>query len=54
MRCMPAVRPFAAEDAPAAALIIEGLPDYFTEDVPERCSTTPASTTPGFSPIPVP
>ena len=36
MRCMPAVRPFAAEDAPAAALIIEGLPDYFTEDVPAK------------------
>lgn len=33
---MPAVRRFTSEDAPAAALIIEGLPDYFTEDVPEK------------------
>jgi GNAT superfamily N-acetyltransferase len=36
MRHMPAVRPFAAEDAAAAVAIIEGLPDYFTEDVPAK------------------
>jgi len=36
MTDMPAVRRFTTEDAPAAALIIEGLPDYFTEDVPEK------------------
>ena len=33
---MPAVRRFTTEDAPTAALIIEGLPDYFTEDVPAK------------------
>ena len=33
---MPAVRRFTSEDAPAAALIIEGLPDYFTKNVPEK------------------
>jgi hypothetical protein len=31
---MPAVRRFQAGDAPAAAAIIRGLPDYFTDDVP--------------------
>lgn len=36
MTDMPAVRRFTTEDAPAASLIIQGLPDYFTEDVPER------------------
>jgi GNAT superfamily N-acetyltransferase len=36
MTSMPAVRRFITEDAPAAALIIEGLPDYFTEDVPAK------------------
>jgi GNAT superfamily N-acetyltransferase len=36
MNDMPAVRRFSAEDAAAAALIIEGLPDYFTEDVPAK------------------
>ena len=33
---MTSVRRFTTSDAPAAALIIEGLPDYFTEDVPEK------------------
>ena len=33
---MPAVRRFTTEDAPAARLIIEGLPGYFTADVPEK------------------
>lgn len=29
-------RRFQAEDAPAAAGIVRGLPEYFTDDVPER------------------
>ena len=33
---MPAVRRFAAEDAPAVVAIIQGLPDYFTDDVPAK------------------
>ena len=33
---MPAVRRFAAGDGPAAAAIIRGLPDYFTDDVPAK------------------
>ena len=33
---MPAVRRFEAGDAPAAAAIIRGLPDYFTDDVPAQ------------------
>ena len=36
MACMPAVRRFAAEDAPAVTAIIRGLPDYFTDDVPAK------------------
>src|SRR5215469_12282107 len=36
MTSMPAVRRFTTKDAPAAALIIAGLPNYFTEDVPEK------------------
>jgi GNAT superfamily N-acetyltransferase len=36
MNPVPAVRRFAAEDAAAAAAIIEGLPDYFTDDVPAK------------------
>jgi GNAT superfamily N-acetyltransferase len=36
MRGMPAVRPFEAGDAAAAVAIIEGLPDYFTDDVPAK------------------
>jgi hypothetical protein len=47
MTDMPAVRRFTTEDAPAAALIIEGLPDYFTEDVPEKCSAMLTGMTPG-------
>ena len=31
-----AVRRFTAGDAPAAASIIRGLPDYFTDDVPAK------------------
>lgn len=31
-----AVRRFAAEDAPSAAAIVRGLPDYFTDDVPAK------------------
>jgi ribosomal protein S18 acetylase RimI-like enzyme len=33
---MSAVRPFQAGDAPAATAIVRGLPDYFTEDVPDK------------------
>ena len=36
MNHMPAVRRFAAEDAPAVAAIIRSLPDYFTDDVPAK------------------
>src|SRR6478609_6506592 len=36
MACMPAVRRFAAGDAPAVTAIIRGLPDYFTDDVPAK------------------
>ena len=36
MARMPAVRRFAAGDAPAITAIIRGLPDYFTEDVPAK------------------
>jgi hypothetical protein len=36
MARMPAVRRFAAGDAPAVAAIIRGLPDYFTDDVPGK------------------
>jgi ribosomal protein S18 acetylase RimI-like enzyme len=32
----PAVRPFATGDIPAAAAIVRGLPDYFTDDVPAK------------------
>jgi GNAT superfamily N-acetyltransferase len=43
MNHMPAVRPFQAGDAPAAAAIIRGLPDYFTEDVPAKAERDAAS-----------
>jgi ribosomal protein S18 acetylase RimI-like enzyme len=33
---MSAVRPFQAGDASAATAIVRGLPDYFTEDVPDQ------------------
>ena len=33
---MVAVRRFEAGDAPAAAAIIRGLPEYFTDDVPDK------------------
>lgn len=36
MARMPAVRRFAAGDAPAVTAIIRGLPDYFTDDVPAK------------------
>jgi ribosomal protein S18 acetylase RimI-like enzyme len=36
MAPMPAVRRFAAGDAPAVTAIIRGLPDYFTDDVPAK------------------
>jgi hypothetical protein len=43
MNHMLAVRRFAAGDAPAAAAIIRGLPDYFTDDVPARAERDAAS-----------
>src|SRR5579864_8705822 len=35
---MLAVRRFTAGDAPAVMAIIRGLPDYFTDDVPEKAT----------------
>jgi ribosomal protein S18 acetylase RimI-like enzyme len=43
MSHMPAVRRFQAGDAPAAAAIIQGLPDYFTDDVPAKAERDAAS-----------
>jgi GNAT superfamily N-acetyltransferase len=43
MNRMFAVRPFQAGDAPAATAIVRGLPDYFTEDVPDRVEHDAAS-----------
>jgi GNAT superfamily N-acetyltransferase len=43
MNHMPAVRRFEAGDAPAAAAIIRGLPDYFTDDVPAKVQRDAAS-----------
>jgi ribosomal protein S18 acetylase RimI-like enzyme len=43
MNHMPAVRRFRAADAPAAAAIIRGLPDYFTGDVPATAVRDAAS-----------
>ncbi len=43
MTHMPAVRRFQAGDAPAAAAIIQGLPDYFTADVPAKAGRDAAS-----------
>ncbi len=40
---MIAVRPFEATDVPAAVAIIRGLPDYFTDDVPEKLERDAAS-----------
>jgi hypothetical protein len=33
---MLAVRPLTAGDIPAAVVIVRGLPDYFTDDVPGK------------------
>jgi hypothetical protein len=52
MNHMLAVRRFAAGDAPAAAAIIRGLPDYFTDDVPAKVERDAPATRPGSSPIP--
>jgi hypothetical protein len=38
-----AVRRFAAGDAPAAIVIVRGLPDYFTADGPARVERDVAS-----------
>ena len=43
MNHMPAVRRFQPGDAPAAAAIIRGLPDYFTDDVPAKAERDAAS-----------
>ena len=43
MNHMPAVRRFEAGDAAAAAAIIQGLPDYFTDDVPAKAVSDAAS-----------
>ena len=43
MNHMPAARRFAAGDGPAAAAIIRGLPDYFTDDVPAKVERDAAS-----------
>jgi hypothetical protein len=43
MNHMSAVRPFQAGDAPAATAIVRGLPDYFTEDVPDQVEHDAAS-----------
>ena len=43
MTHMPAVRPFQAGDVPAATAIVQGLPDYFTEDVPDQVEQDAAS-----------
>lgn len=40
---MVAVRRFEAGDAPAAAAIIRGLPEYFTDDVPDKAGRDAAS-----------
>jgi GNAT superfamily N-acetyltransferase len=40
---MLAVGRFAAGDAPAAADIVRGLPDYFTDDVPDKVERDAAS-----------
>ena len=40
---MIAVRRFVAADGPAAAAIIRGLPDYFTDDVPAKLERDAAS-----------
>jgi hypothetical protein len=39
----PDIRRFQAGDAPAAAAIIRGLPDYFTGDVPAKVEHDAAS-----------
>jgi GNAT superfamily N-acetyltransferase len=43
MNHMSAVRPFQAGDVPAATAIVRGLPDYFTEDVPDKVEHDAAS-----------
>jgi ribosomal protein S18 acetylase RimI-like enzyme len=43
MNHMSAVRPFQAGDAPAATAIVRGLPDYFTDDVPDKVEHDAAS-----------
>ena len=40
---MSAVRSFRPGDAPAATAIVRGLPDYFTDDVPDKIEHDAAS-----------
>src|SRR5690348_18414341 len=40
---MLAVRRLTAEDAPAVTTIIQGLPEYFTDDVPAQAERDAAS-----------
>lgn len=40
---MLAIRGLAAGDVPAVTAIVEGLPDYFTSDVPDKVSQDAAS-----------
>jgi hypothetical protein len=39
---MLAVRPLTAGDIPAAVVIVRGLPDYFTDDVPGKVESDAA------------
>ncbi len=43
MNRMPEIRRFTAGDAPAVVAIIRDLPDYFTDDVPEKAERDAAS-----------
>jgi GNAT superfamily N-acetyltransferase len=43
MTHMSAVRSFQAGDAPSVTAIIRGLPDYFTDDVPDKVERDAAS-----------
>jgi len=50
MNHMLAVRRFAAGDAPAAATIIQGLPDYFPTNVPPKAEREPPAPQPWVIP----
>jgi hypothetical protein len=44
---MLAIRGLTAEDVPAITAIVQGLPDYFTSDVPESSVMMPSATAAG-------